>query len=181
VNALDQFRDAAMGWYALALDKPDWQGKFVTTRNGLLVALAGYFTIVVLAILIQGITTGIPAVIEIVTGVLINALPLIGVVVALVVTRLITKVTVPLLDMLVPAVHAVTLLLIAGFALSFFGGALGIVLFGLLGYLLYRGGREILGLGVVLALSYAGLSIVLLVALPASLYMLLAPGPGGPI
>ena len=31
------------------------------------------------------------------------------------------------------------------------------------------------------ALAYAALSIVLLVALPMSLYMLLAPGPGGPI
>lgn len=181
MNAIDQFRDAALGWYALAIHRADWRGKFVTTRDGLLVALAGYFVIVVIAILIQGITTGIPGVMEVVTGVLINALPVLGVLIALVVTRQTLRLTVPLLDMLVPAIQALTLLLIAGFALSLFGGALGAVLFGLLGYLLFRGGREILGLGFALALSYAGLSIVLLVALPASIYMLLAPGPGGPI
>lgn len=181
MNALDQFRDAAIGWYALALHRPDWRGKFVATRDGLLVALAGYFAIVVIAILVQGITIGVPGVVELLAGVAVNSLPLLGVTIALYVTHQFLKVTVPVLAMLVPAIHAVSMLLIAGFALSLIGGALAVVLLMLLAYLLYRGGREILGLGFALALSYAGLSIVLLVALPASLYMLLAPGPGGPI
>jgi hypothetical protein len=181
VNALDQFRDAVTGWYALALNRPDWQGKFVTTRAGLLVALAGYFAIVVTAILVQGIIIGVPGAVELIAGVAVNALPLLGVVIALFVTRQFLKVTVPILDMLVPAVHAVTMLLVAGFALSLLGGTFAIALLILLAYLLYRGGREILGLGFASALSYAGLSIVMLVALPASLYMLMAPGPGGPI
>jgi hypothetical protein len=181
VNALDQYRDAAIGWYELALHRPDWRGKFVTTRDGLLVALAGYFSIVIVAILVQGLTIGVPGVLELIAAVGVNALPVVGVVLALLVTRQFLRLTVPIFDMLVPGIHALTMLLIAGFALSLLGGVLSIVLLALLAYLFYRGGREILGLGVALAVSYAGLTIVLLVALPASIYMLLAPGPGGPI
>ena len=75
-----------------------------------------------------------------------------------------------------------TFLLIAGLrALCSSAARWRPLLLGLLGYLLYRGGREILGLSVAFALAYAALSIVLLVALPTSLYMLLAPAAGGPI
>ena len=80
-----------------------------------------------------------------------------------------------------PAVHLLTFVLILGFVLTFAGGPLTTALLGLLGYMLYRGGREILGLSIALAIAYAALSIVLLVGLPMSLYMLMPTGPAGPI
>jgi hypothetical protein len=80
----------------------------------------------------------------------------------------------------VPAVHALTFLLLGGFVLTIVGGILAPVLLALLAYMIYRGGREILGLSVSFALAYMALSIVLLVALPMSLYMLVAPGLPGP-
>ena len=181
MTVLDQFRDAAIGWYALALHRPGWQGRFVATQAGLLVALGGYFAAVILAILIQGLSIGAPGILELIGAIGINALPLLGIVAALYGTRLMLPLKAPVLAMLVPAIHAVTLLLVAGYVLSMILGGLATLLLGLLGYLLYRGGKEILGLGFAFALSYAALSVVLLVALPASLYMLMAQGPGGPI
>jgi hypothetical protein len=181
VTVLEQFREAAIGWYELAFHRPGWQGRFVATREGLLVALGGYFSVVVLAILIQGLYIGAPGILDLIGAVGINALPLLGIVTALYGTRLMLPLKAPILAMLVPAIHAVTLLLIAGFVLSMILGGLATLLLGLLTYLLYRGGKEILGLGFAFALSYAALSVVLLVALPASIYMLMAPAPGGPI
>jgi hypothetical protein len=179
METLNQFNDAAAGWYKLVMRQPGWRERFVLTPQGLLVALAGYFGIVVLAILIQGALSGTADLGRLALSIVANSLPLAGVVLAIVVTVLFLRIKVPMIEMVVPAVHALTLLLLAGFVLAIVGGILAPVLLALLGYMFYRGGREILGLSIAFALAYAALSIVLLVALPMSLYMLGAPGPGG--
>lgn len=180
MSVFRQFIDAATGWFELGMFRPGWQGRFVQTRDGFVVAIGGYFAVVVLGILLQGLVVGAPGPAELLFGIAVNALPLVGVVLAIVITTAFLRLEVPAMAMAVPAIHAVTLLLILGFAMSPFG-AIATVLLGVLGYLLYRGGQEILGLKPAFALAYAALSVVLLVALPSSLYMLLAPGPGGPI
>jgi len=181
METLSQFNEAAVGWYRLVMRRPDWREHFVLTRQGLFVALAGYFGIVVLAILIQGAISGTADFGRLGVNLIANAMPLLGAVLAIILTVAILRLKVPIIDMLVPATHALTLLLIAGFVLAIVGGILAPVLLALLAYMFYRGGREILGLSIVFALAYAALSIVLLVALPMSLYMLWAPGAGGPI
>lgn len=179
METLNQFNDAAAGWYKLVMRQPGWRDRFVLTTQGLLVALAGYFGIVILAILIQGALSGTADFARLALSIVANSLPLAGVVLAIVATVLLLQIKVPMIEMVVPAVHALTLLLLAGFVLTIVGGILAPVLLALLGYMFYRGGREILGLSIAFALAYAALSIVLLVALPMSLYMLGAPGPGG--
>jgi hypothetical protein len=181
METLNQFNNAAAGWYKLVMRQEGWRERFVLTRQGLWVAFAGYFGIVVLAILIQGALSGTADPGRLAASVVANSLPLVGAILAIVITVLILQVKVPMIEMMVPAVHALTLLLLAGFVLTIIGGILAPVLLALLGYMFYRGGREILSLSIVFALGYAALSIVLLVALPMSLYMLWAPGPGGPI
>lgn len=130
--------------------------------------------------LLQGIAGGVASLIDFAGGIVANGLPLVGVSLALWLTIMLLQIRVPMLTMLVAAIHALTFVLVAGFLLAFAGGSLATALLGLLGYLFYRGGREILGLGMAFAIAYAALSIVLLVALPMSLYMLVAPGPGVP-
>jgi hypothetical protein len=179
METLNQFNDAAAGWYKLVMRQAGWRERFVMTTQGLLVALAGYFGIVVLAILIQGALSGTADIGRLAGGVVANAMPLVGAVLAIAITVLVLQLKVPMIEMMVPAVHALTLLLLAGFVLAIVGGILAPVLLALLGYMFFRGGREILGLSVVFALSYAALSIVLLVALPMTLYMLWAPGTAG--
>lgn len=181
MNPLSQFTNAAIGWAQLAGRRPGWQERFVTTREGLFVALGLYLAVVVLAILLQGLVSGTPSVSDLILGIAVNGLPLLGVSLALAVTMLLLRLKVPALSMLVPAIHALTLVLIVGFGLAFAGASLATALLGLLGYLLYRGGREILGLNIALAIAYAAFSIVLLVALPMTLYILMAPGGAGPI
>lgn len=85
------------------------------------------------------------------------------------------------LQMMVAGVYALAFLLVAALPLALFGVSLSSVLLGLLAFALYRGARMILGLSIASAIAYAALSVVLLVALPLSLYMLISPGPGGPI
>jgi hypothetical protein len=180
METLNQFNNAAAGWYKLVMRQEGWRERFVLTRQGLWVAFAGYFGIVVLAILIQGALSGTADPGRLAASVVANSLPLVGAILAIVITVLILQVKVPMIEMIVPAVHALTLLLLAGFVLTIIGGILAPVLLALLGYMFYRGGREILSLSIVFALGYAALSIVLLVALPMSLYMLVAPGLPGP-
>jgi hypothetical protein len=181
METLNQFYEAARGWYKLVMRQHGWREHFALTTQGLLVALAGYFGIVILAILIQGALSGTADLGRLAASLLANSLPLVGAILAIAITVIFLKLKVPMIDMMVPAAHALTLLLLAGFVLTIVGGILAPVLLALLGYMFYRGGREILGLSIVFALAYAALSIVLLVALPMSLYMLWAPGPGGPI
>ena len=181
MNPFKQFRDAGVGWFALIARQPGWRERFVLTREGLFAALGGYFAIVVVAILVQGIFAGVPSIVDLAVGIAVNGLPLVGTTVALWVTILTLRLKTPIIEMLVPVVHALTFVLIAGVILAFTGGPLATALLGMLGYMLYRAGREILGLNIALAIAYAALSIVMLVALPMSLYMLMAPGQGGPI
>ena len=180
METLNQFNDAAAGWYKLVMRQPGWRERFTLTRRGLLVALGGYFGVVVLAILIQGAIAGTATFTGLLLSLLANTMPLAGIVLALLVTVAFLRIKVPVIDMLVPAVHALTFLLLGGFVLAIVGGILAPVLLALLAYMIYRGGREILGLSVGFSLAYMALSIVLLVALPMSLYMLVAPGLPGP-
>ena len=182
MTVLYQFVEAMIGWAALALRQPDWRRRFVLDREGLIAALGAYFAAVIIALLVQRLVFGIPSLPDLALGVLVNGLPVLGILIAIVGTTRFLGTNGSILEMLVPAVHALTALLILGFVVTYLGGGpLSSVLLALMGYLLYRGAREILGLGVGSAFAFAALSILLLVALPLSLYMLLAPGPGGPI
>ena len=178
MNPITQFTDAALGWFQLAMRRPDWRGQFDATREGFFTALGIYFTLVMIAILVQGIFSGIPSIPDLAFGIVINGLPLAGALLAAWGTILSLQLKVPMLEAMVPITYAMIFLLIAGIAISAISGGLAPILLGILAYLLYRAAREILGVSVVFALAYAGLSIVLLVALPMSLYMLFAPAAG---
>ena len=180
METLNQFNDAAAGWYKLVMRQPGWRERFVLTRHGLFVALGGYFGVVVLALLIQGALARTASFSALGLSLLANTMPLAGIILALLVTVTFLRLKVPVIDMMVPAVHALTFLLLGGFVLAIVGGILAPVLLALLAYMIYRGGREILGLSVAFSLAYMALSILLLVALPMSLYMLVAPGLPGP-
>jgi hypothetical protein len=177
VTALGHFNMAARGWYLITLGRPGGRELFVPTWQGLLVAIAGYFGAVLLGIVFQSLLIGVPNILELLAGLGINALPLIGFVAATLGTIAALRVQRHPLEMLVPGIHAITMLLIAGFLMSAVLPGLASLLLGLLLFMLFRAGREILGLNFALALAYAALTIVLLVALPTSLYMLMGPGP----
>jgi hypothetical protein len=176
---IDQFIAAMRGWLLLARHRPGWRELFVPTEAGLMMALVGYFFVVVIGILFRSLFSDVPGPAEFAASIGVNALPLVGLVLSLFATRVALRFEAPVLGLLVPAVHLLTALLLAGFVLTVIGGGLATLLLVPLGYLFYRGAREILGLNFALALAYAALTIVVLVALPTSLYMLMAPGPTG--
>jgi hypothetical protein len=178
MNPFDQIRFAGLGLLELIAAKPTWRGRFVNTRGGLTVALVFYFAIVVVAIFMRGLVTTVPTYAEVFVGVMINALPVLGLFLAVLAAILIFQLKTPTFDLLVPGVHALAWLLLVGIPLSFLSSTFATATLGMLGYIMYRAGREIAGLGIGPAIVFAVLCVVVLVALPLTLYMLMAPGPG---
>lgn len=172
----DQFVNAVRGWVALTLGRPGWREQFVLTRDGLIVAVCFYFGAVLCGILFQSLVIGVPNILELLASLGIHALPLLGMVASILVTIAALRIRRPAIDMLVPGVHAMTFLLILGLLVSLLIPGIATLLLGLMGYMLFRAGRNVLGLGLGPALAFAALTIVLLVALPTGLYMLMGPG-----
>lgn len=77
--------------------------------------------------------------------------------------------------MLVPAGYALLFLLAIGLPLSLLAGSFSVALQGVLGYMLYRLGRDVGKFDVGVSIGFAVFSVVLLVAVPIGLYMLIVP------
>lgn len=171
-----ELKDAAAGWLDIIAGRPGGGERFNATQPGLVNALVWYFAMVLVTMLVQGLALGMPGSGQVLTGVLVNALPLLGVFVVIVVTVKLFALPILATALLVPATYAMTFVLAIGLPLSLLGGGMfANAMLGALGYMLYRVGRNIGGLGIGIAIAFAALSIVVLVALPIGLYMVSMP------
>jgi hypothetical protein len=99
---------------------------------------------------------------------------------AIVLTRISIGIKTPLLDTGVPCLYA---LAVGGAVIqvaSLLGTFTWAPVLGILGYVLFRAGRVTAGLGIPTSVAFAVLSIVLLVGVPLSLYIL-TQSPAAPI
>jgi len=178
MNLPRAFRGAIEGWGELLRNRVGWRDGFDFGPSGLLAAFTWYFLLVVGTIVIQFMRGGRGTVEQVLLTTAINILPVVGIAIAIGLSIFALRAKTSFNALLVPALYAMTFMLILGIPLSFIEVPTGPLLLALLGYALYREGRAIAGFPVTLSIAFAALCVVLLVALPLSLYMVSATGPG---
>lgn len=174
MNPLRQAAAVTRGWGDILAGRPRWRDSFVLTPGGLGIAVLIYLVIVLLTLAASALVSGPPGIASAVLTVLVNLLPPFGVLAATLLTYLSLRAERPMLDLLVPAFHALSLVLLLGTAMALLGVAYGPILLGVLGVMLARAARICGGFGIGPSIAYAALSIVVLVVLPGTLYMLMA-------
>jgi hypothetical protein len=178
VNPVGEAVQAALGWRDLLFGGADWRGRFRLNAEGLATAIAVYVIVVAINLLVQTLGADLAALSGIAVNLALNVLPVIGLIAAIAGSAVALHATAHTFALLVPAVHALALMLLCGALLSLAGISIGPVLLVVLGYMLYRLGRAEAGFGLPLSIAFSALCVLVLVALPLTLYMVIAPGPG---
>lgn len=167
--------NAFFGWLMLARGDAGWRQRFVLTHSGLVTALVLFVFFALISIALAAIGVNLPTVEGFIAGLLVQGLYIVALLVGIVGTRRAVPIAVPVLDLMVPGLYALVFYLILGTALSLLGGFALLVLWALLGFLLYRLGRMAAGWSVGVSVAFAVLTMALLVGMPMTLYMLTGP------
>ncbi len=168
-------RDAGLGWIDIVRGREGWQARFGFSLGALAKALVIFFLFAFLAIAIGSTQGGMPSLPGLVANLLVQALGLVALLIGIVVTKLAVKSDAPLMELLVPGVYGLVFYLVAGSILAAISiETLAIVLLGLV-FLLYSLGRAAGAWSIGVALAFAVLTVVLLVGMPLTLYMLTNP------
>lgn len=167
--------DAAMGWIDIVRGRDGWQERFGFSAGSVAKALVIFFFFAFLAIAVGSIQTGMPSLAGLVTNLLVQALGLVALVIGIVVTKLAVRSDAPILRLLVPGIYGMVFYLVAGSVLAAISiETVAIVLLGLV-FLLYSLGRAAGPWTLGVSLAFAVLTVVLLVGMPLTLYMLTNP------
>ena len=177
MNPLVDLRNAAIGWIDLLGNRPDGGRRFNASRAGLVTMLGFHVLLVVVSRIVQTASRfgTFPRLEDLFVSVGLNAVPMLAVFLVVVLTVRFLKPAAGLLAMLVPAGYALLFVLAIGLPLSLVAGSISVALQGVLGYMLYRLGRDVGKFGVGVSVGFAVFSVVLLVAVPIGLYMLIVP------
>jgi hypothetical protein len=159
---------------------PAWRDRFRFTAAGLATALAIFIFVAFLAVAFASMSIGMPSLPGVAAAIIVMALPLLALLATLITTRNLLRSDQPLLPILVPATYAVTAFLLIEGTLALIGGPVVMLAWLALGYLLAMLVRRATGWNYGVAVSFAVLTVLLLVATRIGLYMLSAP-PGSPI
>lgn len=76
---IGQIGEAAIGWLEMIAGRTDGRSRFSGTTSGLATALLFYVIVVIVALALQSLDMGVLEPIAAVTGLAINALPLLGI------------------------------------------------------------------------------------------------------
>lgn len=174
MNPLDDIKNAAIGWVDLLGARGTGAEKFNATRQGLVVAIAAYFLLVLFTSIVSSVSRfgAFPRYDSLFVDLVLNALPLLVIYFVVAVTVRFLKPEAGYYAMLVPPTWSLVFLLAIGLPLSlFFGNTFSAALQGILGYMLYRLARDIGKFNVGVSIGFAILTIVLLVAVPLAVYM----------
>ncbi len=175
MNPLGEIMRAAAGINRLAARRPDAGSKFNLTGAGLSTALALYVTLVLATIVVQIAARRSAALDEIAIAMLANLLPILGLTVVAVISVRALNLGVSTYALLVPSLYALVLMLILSIIISLTVPTLSPIALGMMAYLLFRIGMGMARMNIGIALAYSALNLVVLVALPLSLYMLFSP------
>jgi hypothetical protein len=176
MNPIHEAGQAAIGWLDIIGNRAGGADRFNTTQRGLVNALGVYLVLVLFSIAVQAVSFGSPGIGQVLLGVFVNALPVLGVALVVWATVSLLAPAVSVYGLLVPAIYALAFILAIGLPLSLFGGNLfSNAMLGALGYMFYRLARYMARLSIGISIAFAVLSIVVLVALPIGLYMVTMP------
>jgi hypothetical protein len=174
MNILRAFSGAILGWRAILGGRQDWARYFALTGPGLATALVLYLLLAFL-ILLAGAETSALHPLNIVVGLFVFGLYVAALAISVVATKAMLRWQGSILDLLVPGTYAMILFLLVGAVLAPLG-PLGLALaLAVIALLTYRLARAAGGWSIGISAAFAVLTVVLLVAMPMTLYMLASP------
>lgn len=178
MSAFEEIAQAVFGWRDLLQRQKGWHTRFRLDAGGLRSALTLFAAASVLNVLLQMLLARQFTVLQVLVNLALNVAPVAGLIVAVWGTLFALQRLEALFAVMVPAVWALAFAMIAGLLLTLLPLPSGVLLVVGLGYLYYRLGRMACGFSFGVGLSFAFVSVLLLVAVPLTLYMLVAALPG---
>ena len=167
--------NAFAGWIKITRGEADWRSHFAFTAPGLVTAILIYFFFAFLAVAFASMNIGMPGLTGIASALIVQGLSLVALALAIQGTKAMLKSPQPMLDLMVPGTYVLVFYLIVGAILSLIGGPVLVLLWVVLGYLLYRLARVATPWSIGISLAFAVLTVLLLVGMPVTLYMLSNP------
>lgn len=165
-------REAFSGWLKIIRNAPDGLQHFRLTMPGLATALVLFYLFAFLAVVVASLQFGVPTLWGFVEIMAMQSLWLVALLAGIHGTRFAVRGTGSVLSLFIPGIYALIAYLILGTLLSLGLFVLTPLLwFGLL-FMFYRLGRIAGGWTRGVSAAFAALTVVLLVGLPMTLYML---------
>ncbi|KRA95131.1 hypothetical protein ASD83_20160 [Devosia sp. Root685] len=168
-------KEALAGWIAMVRGEADWQRHFAISAAGLTTALVLFLFFALLSIALATADVGIPNFFGLIIALLVQSLSILALLIGILVTRRMVPGEVRLLDLLVPGIYALIAYLVVGTLLSLIAGPVLILLWIGLAVLLFYLGWRAAEWNIGVAAAFAALTMVLLVGMPVTLYMVLGP------
>lgn len=163
---------AVRGWVQIVRGDAGWREHFTISAPGLVTALLIFFFFAFLAIALSSTAVGMPGSFGIIMALVVQGLLLVALLLAILIVGKLRKAPQPVLDLMVPGTYVLTGYLILGSLADLVGDIALFVIWAGLGYLLYRLAEVATAWNRGVSAAFAVLTIVLLVGLPATLYML---------
>ena len=167
--------EAILGWVKIVRGQAGWAHHFSLTMPGLVSTLVLFAIFAFLVVIIASFSVGVPTLSGFISVMLAQFLSVVALVLGLKATQLAVPSEAPLPQILVPGIYALIFYLVVGTLFALIGGPLLILLWLALAFLLYRLGRVATGWTMGVSVAFAVLTLVLLVGLPLTLYMLTGP------
>lgn len=168
-------KEALAGWIAMIRGEADWQRHFAISAAGLTTALVLFLFFALLSIALATADVGIPSFFGLVIALLVQSLSILALFIGIHVTKRMMPGDVRVIDLLVPGIYALIAYLIVGTVLSLIAGPVLILLWLGLAFLLFQLGWRAGGWNIGVSAAFAALTMVLLVGMPVTLYMVLGP------
>ncbi|RYE08897.1 MAG: hypothetical protein EOP22_11235 [Hyphomicrobiales bacterium] len=177
MNALDALSQAWKGWGEIAAGKAHAARNFTPTRNGLGIAIFWFVIALLLSTAVQSLAVGMPAVEQILLGLLAQGLTLAVLALAIAQSLRFLKIEQPLTALLVPIVYAMGLMFILAIPLTLAGPTFALLAVFGLAWLIYRAARVLADMRQGTAFAFALLCLMVLVVVPNALYMVILQPP----
>ena len=168
-------KEALAGWIALIRGDADWIRHFAISAAGLTTALVLFLFFALLSIALATADVGIPNFFGLLIALLVQSLSILALLIGVLVTRRMVPGEARVMDLMVPGIYALIAYLVIGTMLSLIAGPVLILLWIGLAFLLFELGWRAGGWNIGVAAAFAVLTMVLLVGMPVTLYMVLGP------
>lgn len=166
--------DLTQAWRGLALTvagKAEATGYFNPTRSGLFVALGWLLLALLLSAAAQSAAVGMPSVMQLVTGILIQAGTIAVLAVATAQSLRFLRIDLPMTALLVPMIYIMALIQLMAIPLVLLGPNTQLIAVLVLGLLIWRTAVVIANMGMGVAAAFSLLCLMVLVVVPNALYI----------
>jgi len=168
-------KEALAGWIALIRGEADWIRHFAISAAGLTTALVLFLFFALLSIALASANVGMPNLFGLIIALVVQSLSIVALLVGIQITKRMVPGDARVMDLMVPGVYALIAYLVVGTVLSLIAGPVLILLWLGLAFLLFHLGWRAGGWNIGVSAAFAVLTMVLLVGMPVTLYMVLGP------